>query len=116
MNDLKEKYSKEVSESCFKLDTNIEKQTNLEIELLKTKSKMDESYLQINELKKTVTSQKNLIDLLKRNYNEKEIQFNELQDLYDKCLNDNKQLLQLNSNEKYQLQLKYHDLQSKVKI
>jgi hypothetical protein len=112
---VKEQYSKDLSESCFKLDSNIEKQTNLEIDLLKLKSKLDEAYSEINELKETNSSQKNLNDLLKQNYNDKENQFNDLQESYCKLSNENKNLVHLNNNEKYKLQLKYTDLHSKVK-
>jgi hypothetical protein len=96
------------------LDSNIEKQTNLEIDLLKAKSKLDETFLEINELKKNNITQKNLIDLLKKNYGDKEAQFNELHELYFRILNENKNFMNLSSNEKHKLQVKYTDLQSKV--
>jgi hypothetical protein len=78
MDYVKDQYSKDLSESCFKLYSNIEKQTNLEIDLLKLKSKLEEAHSEINELKETNLSQKNLNDLLKQNYNDKENQFNDL--------------------------------------
>ncbi len=96
------------------MDSNIEKQTNLEIDLLKAKSKLDETFLEINELKKNNITQKNLIDLLKKNYGDKEAQFNELHELYFRILNENKNFMNLSSNEKHKLQVKYTDLQSKV--
>ena len=41
MDYVKDQYSKDLSESCFKLYSNIEKQKNLEIDLLKLKSKLE---------------------------------------------------------------------------
>ena len=114
MDYLKDQYSKDLSESCFKLDTNIEKQTNLEIDLLKLKSKLEEAYTEITDLKQTNLSQKNLNDLLKQNYNDKENQYNDLQESNYKLSNENKHLVNLNNNDKYKLQLKYSDLHSKV--
>ena len=115
MDDVRSQYSKDISESCFKLDSNIEKQTNLEIDLLKAKSKVEDAHLEITELNRNNLSQINVIDLLKKSLNEKENEFNELNKLYYKTLSENKYLINLNSNERHNLQLKYTELQLKVK-
>ena len=114
MDFVKDQYSKDISESCFKLDSNIEKQTNLEIDLLKLQSKLDEAYLEIKELKKFNSAETNLSDLLKRDLTDKEIQLNSLQELYQKISNENLYLITLNTNEKNKYKAKYYNLHSKV--
>ena len=53
------------------MDSNVEKQTNLELDLIKTKSKQDEMQLLYNELKQNYNSQSKMVEMMKSNAKEK---------------------------------------------
>lgn len=60
---LKDQYNRSVGDQCFKNDSNEEKINELELELARTNSKLDESYLQFNEMK---TNYLNQIKIVKK--------------------------------------------------
>jgi chromosome segregation ATPase len=61
---MKQTYSRNVGDQSAKLGMNEEKISDLELEVTKYKSKLDESYLQLNEMKKNFQNQLKQVGLI----------------------------------------------------
>lgn len=86
----------------------------MEIELLKTKSKLDETLLELNDTKKSFLKQNKMIEIMKKSAYEKELQYNSLHESYQQCLNENRYLIEASTSDKSKLESKFNELQVKM--
>jgi hypothetical protein len=95
----------------MKLNTNMNAHNNLEIELLKKSSSLDEINLKFNDLKHNYDTQLKFIDKLKFDLNRKDEDLSKLNQIYEKIYADSENLISLNELEKK----KFKDYQEKVR-
>ena len=86
----------------------------MEIDLLKTKSKLDETQLELNDTKKSFLKQNKMIEMMKKAAYDKELQYNSLHESYQQCFNENRYLIETSTSDKSKLESKLNELQVKT--
>lgn len=114
VDNLNEQLKLQEAEKQFKNDISMQKQVELEMELLKTKSKLDETIYELKEIKTNSAKQTKLLEFMKQNAQERELQYASLQESYKICYNENRQILESSSFDKSKFESQYSDLQAKM--
>ena len=111
---LSVQFNRNVSSQDAKRESNDEQINNLEIELAKSKSKIDEAQLQLAEFKTNFTSQTKLVEHTERRLREKETECDELKLSYENCVLQFQNLNHANATQKQEYEMCIRELEFKV--